>query len=225
MCIRDRYNHNDVVIDSDFYLRKYISSDLKSSEFKEALEYIFFLKEFYSGRGVGHFGTYIRPCPNDNLGSTPMNDAIIVAHNIVSDFKKKTGVQICNILFLTDGASNPVYHFWDATCDGGGKSKQIYGSGLNAFFYDEESRKTFSKGGRRYNSRADETAFLLEALGSRCNSRILGFFVLPPSGRAAKNDLSDVCRAREDCSVDLDELYNKLKKLSLIHISEPTRPY
>ena len=48
-----------------------------------------------------------------NLGGTPLNDTIIAMMELVPNFKKKTGVQKVNIIFLTDGASNELLGVYD----------------------------------------------------------------------------------------------------------------
>ena len=48
---------------------------------------------------------YSRP-RNLALGGTPLNDAIVAMMELVPKFKKETGVQKVNTIFLTDGASN-----------------------------------------------------------------------------------------------------------------------
>ena len=47
------------------------------------------------------------------LGGTPLNDAIIAMMDLVPQFKKDTGVQKVNTIFLTDGASNRLDGIYD----------------------------------------------------------------------------------------------------------------
>jgi Mg-chelatase subunit ChlD len=47
------------------------------------------------------------------LGGTPLNDAIIAMMEIVPKFKRDTGVQKVNTIFLTDGASNNLDGIYD----------------------------------------------------------------------------------------------------------------
>ena len=48
-----------------------------------------------------------------DLSSTPLNEAIIAMMDIVPKFKKDTGVQKVNTIFLTDGESNMTRYVYD----------------------------------------------------------------------------------------------------------------
>ena len=65
----------------------------------------------YSARS--EMGYIYRPPRNLYLGGTPLNDAIIAMMELVPKFKKKTGVQKVNTIFLTDGASNKLDGIYD----------------------------------------------------------------------------------------------------------------
>ena len=211
-----QYDHNDVMIDHDVYLRKFISSDLKAGMFKKALEYIFFMKEFwasYSSYGIRTSSDgpwvdkyYMKPCDADILGSTPLNDAMILASGLVKNFRDKTGVQICNLVILSDGDSNPLYYRAEHLGNDVPKRVGLTAYGLDTFLYDEVTRKTEKSQGRRYD-RKHQTAFVLEGLKARTDVRIVGFFVLPENGRSAKQELRGLV-GREN----LDDMYEVLKK-------------
>ena len=199
----DQYNLDDVYIDPEVYLRKFISSDLKASKFKKALEYIFFMREFwmsysstYGTRRVSSDSVswadkyYMQVCDGDVLGSTPMNDALILASGLVNNFRDKTGVQICNVVVLSDGESNPLYYRANHREDGSTHPVGISDWGTDCFLYDELTRKTESVNRRRQYDRKHQTEFILGGLKARTDARIIGFFVLPATGRAAKQELS-----------------------------------
>ena len=210
------YLHDDVMIDDDVYLRKFISSDLKAGMFKKALEYIFFMKEYWGTHGhyasqSGWMDKYFMRLPDaDNLASTPMNDALILSAGLLKNFREKTGVQICNLVVLSDGESNPLYYRADVQQDGsiaqGGFGGRYGDPNTNSFLYDELTRCTEQAEGRSYD-RKHQTAFILEGLKARTDTRIVGFFVLPPNGRNAKSELAQLVGG----SV-VDDLYADLKK-------------
>jgi len=54
---------------------------------------------------------------NLHLGGTPLNDAIIAMMELVPKFKKETGVQKVNTIFLTDGASHRLPGVYDYKFD------------------------------------------------------------------------------------------------------------
>ena len=228
------YVNHDVVIDETFYLRKYISSDLKPSEYRDALEYLFYMKSFWKTTISGYnnndddwFRKYYGNIPrNDNLGSTPMNDAIITAVGVVNDFRKKTGVQICNTVFLSDGESNPLYYYREVAEDGSVDHKPISpgysrSRNVNSYLYDEKTRKTFHVGSTRgYGSDAYRamTAFLLEGLANYCNVKVAGFYILSKHGSNAKSELASLMDLSE---TTIDEAYDTLKKDGVVVTGSP----
>jgi len=207
------YLPDDVMLDNEVYLREFISSDLKAGMFKKALEYIFFMKEFwsnYTSRNDCNWTNkyYMRMVDSDQLGSTPLNDALILASGLINDFRDKTGVQICNLVILSDGDSNPLYYRAAFSEDGGlvPASLGSYGAEFQ-YLYDELTRKTMKLSGRRYG-RSDQTAFILDGMKARTDVRIVGFYVLPSNGRNAKNELRRIVNDHEVA----DESYAVLKR-------------
>ena len=87
-----------------FVLNNYLSSQMSSLDFKNAAANLRMLGEccdnyygnsYYSLRRSRH-----------ELGGTPLNEAIIAGTELVKQFQEKTGVQIVNTIFLTDGAGH-----------------------------------------------------------------------------------------------------------------------
>jgi len=80
-----------------FSLIQYLSSDMKTNEYKSAVQTLYYLAEqsgYYSG------GSY----PSEfGMGCTPLNEAIQCAYLQVPAFQAKHGVQVVNTVFLTDG--------------------------------------------------------------------------------------------------------------------------
>jgi len=188
------YIQDDAMVDEDVYLRKFISSDLKAGMFKKALEYIFFMKEYWGGSKydtdswLHKYRMYILEA--DMLSSTPMNDALILSSGLLKDFRDKTGVQICNFVILSDGDSNSLAHYANHM-HGSIVKSNFCGYDVNkvdSYLYDEMTRRSSNAVGRRCD-RAEQTAFLLDSLRARTDVRIVGFFVLP-GGRRSKNELA-----------------------------------
>ena len=57
------------------------------------------------------------PPNNLMLGGTPLNEAIIAMMDLLPKFKRETGVQKVNTIFLTDGASNRMLGVYDYIFD------------------------------------------------------------------------------------------------------------
>jgi hypothetical protein len=181
---------------ASFVLRKFVSNKLSSREYSRALDYLFFLKTRYSnGSGYSYYNEsmlnetrYQVTCPShDQLGSTPLDDAIVAAAGIVKDFRDSNSVQICNVVFLTDGESNPISQYW-SSADGDARSLRGY-SGGNFVLRDEKTKKSFVLGSGSGSRYYWMTGFLLSSLAERCNVKIAGFRILPGNTRKAKEEL------------------------------------
>ena len=91
---------------------------------------------------------------------------------------------------MSDGESNPLYYRANHREDGSTHPVGISDWGTDCFLYDELTRKTESVNRRRQYDRKHQTEFILGGLKARTDARIIGFFVLPATGRAAKQELS-----------------------------------
>lgn len=88
-------NPNELNV-SSFFARNVLSSRMNAQELNDAMFHMYLMGS--SGR-----------LDSDQLGSTPLNQAIIVAPEIVNRFKARSKVQIVNTIFLTDGESDPIH--------------------------------------------------------------------------------------------------------------------
>ena len=215
------------LVPAPFVLRKYISNGLSSREYNRALDYLIFLKVHYGRYNYGYYNAptlndveYHVGVPNhDQLGSTPLDEAIIMAANIVDDFRNANSVQICNVVFLTDGESNPISECWSAK-DGSCVSLR-YGM-EDVIIRDEKTKKSYSFRNHR-SSRygfGGATGFLLSSLSERCGVKVAGFRILAGSTQAAKKDLRsfiinagvETPNTYEGFSGYIDEIFSVMKK-------------
>ena len=141
--------------------------------------------------------------PNNKLqlSGTPLNEAIITAMDIVPQFKRDTGVQKVNTIFLTDGYSHEMRSKIDVD-ENSDKlvSKRFY---TNQYFHkvedkmlvitDPVTRKTFvpkfeNNGRYDYLARDYQTKLLFQMLKNRMvGMNIVGFFV---AGQGSKGNVS-----------------------------------
>jgi len=85
-----------------FQLYQFLASSMTASEYKTALRNLWLLADC-QGYGCYH------PSPSClRLGSTPLNEAVISALEILPRFQSDHGVQIVNAIFLTDGEGHGV---------------------------------------------------------------------------------------------------------------------
>ena len=97
-----------------FNLLNLFSSRMRAKELHEAYIFMAATATHYSNayRYYGE-GVYFSIPDRMALGGTPLNDAIIAMMELVPKFKKETGVQKVNTIFLTDGASHGLPGVYD----------------------------------------------------------------------------------------------------------------
>lgn len=130
-------------------------------------------------------------CPMKmELNSTPLNDTIIAAMDLVPAFQKKSGVQKTHIIFLTDGASNEIRSKFTIKTDTTGEDFETvdrnfcpyyssYRSSVNAdqnVYFDPTTNTRVNS--KDITGRSVQTKCLLKLLKKRCpEASIVNFFV------------------------------------------------
>jgi hypothetical protein len=197
------YHRGELILNSSFYLRHYFSSDMRASEFKTAILNMWYMKTQYD---CGWSYRYNLPS-EDELGSTPLNETIMVANQIVDLFHKKTRVQVVNVAFLTDGESNGIGNASDGN---GGEIRTRYNG--NVVLNDDKSRKAYPLG-----YRTSQTDVLLNVLKSNAGVNIAGFYLVPK--KRAKREID--CFFRDSLNGDsLDELFARFRKDGVLVVTD-----
>ena len=101
---------------NNFKLLNFFSNKMSVKDEIAMMEALWMIASYYSGYGYGEGMPTIYPSFL-NLGGTPLNDAIIAMMEIVPKFKRDTGVQKVNTIFLTDGASHRTPGVYDYRLD------------------------------------------------------------------------------------------------------------
>ncbi len=152
----------------DFKLLNLISSDLKSNEFKRALENMYMMA--LSNTGSGHY--YCIP-DRLRLASTPLDEAILAACTMVPEFKRNNKLQVVHTIFLTDGETS-------------GGVRQ-YTKRTPSFFRDKKTHKD-------YKIIGNSTDTLIRILREKTESNVIGFYIY--SGRSLRtSDLDKYLRS------------------------------
>ena len=140
-------------------LRNFLSSRMKTDEFNFASTILWSL-------GCGdHVGS-------DGMGGTPLNEAIIIAPEMVKEFQRKNKLEIVNTIFLTDGESNGMSMNLENPTGQTGKN----GVWKSKYFYtDKETGKTYELPWSMWGS--GNTAAFLKVLKDRTGSNLIGFFL------------------------------------------------
>ena len=97
---------------NNFKLMNFFSSNMTTSEEMSMMHILWMHAARHYSYTMNMGYPYSSP-RNLYLGGTPLNDAIIAMMELVPKFKKETGVQKVNTIFLTDGASHGLSGVYD----------------------------------------------------------------------------------------------------------------
>jgi len=146
-----------------FSLIQYLSSDMKTNEYKQAVQNLYYLAVSNSHYGYGQY-------PDEfGMGCTPLNEAIVSAIQMVPAFQAKHNVQIVNTVFLSDG-------------DGHSMGAQNRWGDTKSIVHDPTTRKDYMIGDENYSA---ETNTYLRILQERTGSNLIGIRLY--DGKSVKN--------------------------------------
>ena len=102
--------NNDLkIVDRSFHMKQYLSSNMTSSEYRNACSNMIFLgaSEERDSFGYSYKNSIYRDLvpPSESLGGTPLDEAVIASMDIVKNFKEGYRLDNVNCIFLTDGDS------------------------------------------------------------------------------------------------------------------------
>jgi len=140
------------------YLTELTNSDLNKTDFLESIRWMWF--RVMQNSNDYYWSKAYPETRYENLGSTPLDQSLIVMHKLIKKFINKTGVEKHNFLVFTDGDANSLssigYSSW-------GNHKRILVGG-KLIDVKRHSRKSI-------------TSALLENIKKRFNSKTIGFFM------------------------------------------------
>ncbi len=201
-------NDNELVLeDVHFRLREYLSSEMSSSEFKEAIKYwllvgVCLSRRSWRSKDQDYYRdivpVHIQTSGFEGLNGTPLNEAIVASIDIVKVFKEKYKLDVVNTVFLTDGDSNDTYDKYQ----NGIKTRFGYRSDLyNLIIRD---KKTMEEG--RKTPKAQVTIGLLQLLKNMTGVNTIGFFITPYFSRRIVQNRIEAYDAELN---NFDERYRK----------------
>jgi len=176
-----------------FKLLNFFSSNMTVAEEMNMMHLLWmFAARYAEYRSWALGGWPYMPPGNLELGGTPLDATIIAMMDIVPQFKKDTGVQKVNTIFLTDGASHHLLGTFDYRLDTetGDHTEAISGLGSirknKLIISDPVMNKTYECESRKM------TNDLLRILKNRvAGMNIIGFFIAGSGckGKVSKNTL------------------------------------
>ena len=185
------------------------SSKMKTQEQNDMMHYLYMLASRWGFRDWRTDGYPYQEPPMLALGSTPLNDTIICAMDLIPQFKKTAGVQKMHTVFLTDGASNSIhdrFHVYkrDGQINNG---QQGIGYGTQIFTDVKSGNKVSSKDYKGYSC---QTKMLLALLKMKMpDTNIVNFYVAG-SGRKGTVNYNSV---RDVVDYDLVQSYREMMNL------------
>ena len=185
------------------------SSKMKTQEQNDMMHYLYMLASRWGFRDWRTDGYPYQEPSMLALGSTPLNDTIICAMDLIPQFKKTAGVQKMHTVFLTDGASNSIhdrFHVYkrDGQINNG---QQGIGYGTQIFTDVKSGNKVSSKDYKGYSC---QTKMLLALLKMKMpDTNIVNFFVAG-SGRKGTVNYNSV---RDVVDYDLVQSYREMMNL------------
>ena len=162
--------NNDLQIeDTNFFLYQFLDGSCSSAQFNNAVKKLLHLGQAYDNRrSYGSNRNYQYP-NHFGLGSTPLEESIIVARSIADQFRSKHRLEVLSTVFLTDGDGDNNFRT---------NSHYHYGSS-NLTIEDAKTRKSVTvKYDSKTGSRNAYSKALLELYGQVTGSRVINFFIV-----------------------------------------------
>jgi hypothetical protein len=138
------------------------SSKLKKSDFEESIKALHVRSKVSSWTARDMIGE----C--EDFGSTPLNQALVIAHDLIKDFKVKNQVEKMNLVVLSDGDANRLQTYNDGKLEDNKVETRGSFKGINMII----DRKLV-----KAESTNSVTQALLENINKRYATNTIGFFM------------------------------------------------
>ena len=197
---KDGGKNGDLII-SAHHLLNVFSSRMRANELHEAYINMTAIAQAYDRDNYYGYRYGYRTYPGElSLGGTPLNDSLMAMNTFIPEFKSKNGVQIVNLIYLTDGDSSGGCHVWDRftrmekSYDGemverSYETKNISnrysysGGSQKTIIRDTVTKKDYEMDNHNNNyyvySRNSMTNTLVEILRDKHGVNVVNFYVIP----------------------------------------------
>ena len=146
-----------------------ISSTLKKSDYEEALQHLYTRMELAKDRYT-YRERYIMS-PNEEYGSTPLNEALIHSHTLIDNFKRSNNIDNMNLVVISDGDANGLSVARDPKANHS-KHRTNYGGAII---------NIMGRHVKMNDTRRGATKALLENIKKRFDTTTIGFFLADSS--------------------------------------------
>ena len=145
---------------SKFRMTNILSSRMNVKELNEAYTLLWISFK-------NHFGL-----SSEQMGSTPMMQAIVATEKLIKNFQARNKVQIVSTIFLTDGEADPISSIVGNEI--GIRSSRLGGKKTRYVFQDTMTKKSYELSD---NYAKTITTVLLKILKDRTNCNLIGFYL------------------------------------------------
>jgi len=174
---KDDGKEGDLIIDKHHLLNVF-SSRMRANELHTAYINMTAIANAYD-RTYGHYyGSSYRSLPSKlSLGGTPLNASLLAINTFIPEFKAKNGVQIVNLIYLTDGDSSGGHSVWKRRDD---SETERFGSKNHVLLRDTITKKEYEISDSYYIrfSRGSVTNALVEALRDKHSCNVVNFYII-----------------------------------------------
>ena len=153
------------------------SSSLKKSDFEASLKALHIratASSYVSRQIIGK---------SEDFGSTPLNQALIMSHHLIKEFKVKHAIEKMNLVVFSDGDANRMQAYQDQSLEDNKVTSHGLWKGVNMMI-----------DGKLVKSEAREgaTAAILENINKRLATNCIGFF-MADNNRDFNFKVDDIC--------------------------------
>ena len=179
---KDDGKEGDLIIDKHHLLNVF-SSRMRANELHTAYINMTAIANAYD-RTYGHYyGSSYRSLPSKlSLGGTPLNASLLAINTFIPEFKAKNGVQIVNLIYLTDGDSSGGNSVWKRRSEDDKTSERFGGDLKNnkTFIRDSVTKKEYeiTQGYYLRFSRGSTTNALVEVLRDKHSCNVVNFYII-----------------------------------------------
>ena len=209
------------------HLLQFFSSKMSTNDQNAMMHYLYMVGQRWSGyRNWRENGYPYTLTEKLNLGSTPLNDAIVMAMDVIPAFQSATGVQKIHTVFLTDGASNTMHDQYHTYKDDNGVIRNgtkglggSYWSGGVSVFSDPKTGAKVTSSDYSKGRGQTQTKMLLALLKKRVpDMNVVNFFIAGAgrSGKVNKNLYTDFSLDYKE----IDKMVIEMKKNNCVIIPE-----
>lgn len=161
-----------------------IHSKLNKNKLETALKWLY--ARTNAARGVSSDWVKAR---EEDWGSTPLNQALIISHKLIKEFKLKNNIEKVTLLSITDGDTNRLRIIDDKNIE------KIEPKG--SYYWDRKVKMTIDGKQLTMDTGRKGTVALYKNIKKRYNANIMGFFVAE-SNHELKNKIYDVWYEQND---------------------------